>query len=63
MPEMDGITTTKKLLEEFPGLMIIFVSADVSIRNDALNVGALAFLQKPFTLDIFFDLIEKNKKE
>lgn len=51
MPEMDGIETIPKLIEEHPDVQILVVSAlnDEATGLEALELGASGFLTKPFT--------------
>lgn len=51
MPNMDGITCIKKLLEINNDLRILVVSAlsDTETAIDALDLGARGFLCKPFS--------------
>ena len=44
MPSKDGIEVTEEILSINPNTKIIFVSADYSIRDKALEVGAIDFL-------------------
>ena len=50
LPTMNGIEVTKEILKIDPGTRVIFLSADESIRDEALRAGATAFLQKPASL-------------
>lgn len=59
MPVKNGIDTTIELLKVKPGLKIIFVSADHSIREEALKAGAVSFIKKPFNMNDFFRTLEK----
>jgi two-component system chemotaxis response regulator CheY len=47
MPVKDGLTATKEILKIDNEARIIFVSADDTIIDEALSVGALHFLVKP----------------
>lgn len=59
MPEMDGPTLAKKVLEKHPGLPVIFVSGYTEDRfKDQIGDNAY-FLPKPFTLQ---QLAEKVKE-
>lgn len=51
MPEMDGNTCVSELLNRYPDLNILVVSAlsDKATAIDALKRGARGFLNKPFT--------------
>ena len=48
MPGKDGIETMKEIFEITDTIRIIFVSADQTAKGDALEMGALYFLIKPF---------------
>jgi CheY-like chemotaxis protein len=59
MPEMDGVTALKKILELKPGTDIIMMtgySIDELI-NEAYESGARDVLSKPFDIERFVDLI------
>jgi CheY-like chemotaxis protein len=47
MPVLDGVSATSEILKLNPQARIIFLSADYSIKEMALNAGALGFLTKP----------------
>jgi len=47
MITMDGIENTRRILSGNKNTRIIFLSADMQIREEALNAGACAFLSKP----------------
>jgi len=51
MPIKDGIETTKELLLINGHAKIFFLSADISIKQLALNSGAVDFLEKPFRVN------------
>lgn len=67
MPGKDGIETTKELLKMAPGLPIIFSSADESVRDEALQAGAVSFWAKPFPVSLLanamIDLMEARRKQ
>lgn len=48
MPEMDGITATRQIIDEFPDAKICMVSvfADEGLRNAAFEAGVKNFVQK-----------------
>ena len=58
MPIKNGLEATKEILALEPKAKILFISADVSQENRALEAGAVAFLEKPFPMDKLFRLIE-----
>ena len=51
MPEMNGLDLQKRLSDSGVSLPVIFITAfeDPGIRAQAMQAGALAFLQKPFS--------------
>lgn len=59
MPIKNGLDTMKELLKIKPDLKIIFLSADVAIKETAYSEGAVGFIEKPFDLSTFFKSIEK----
>jgi two-component system chemotaxis response regulator CheY len=59
MPIKNGIEATKQILNISNKSKIIFTSADNSIKQEALSIGAKSFLDKPFSIT---DLINEIKK-
>jgi len=59
MPVKNGIQATKEILQYGDQSKIIFISADISIREKALSIGAIHFIEKPFTYDQLVDHIKK----
>lgn len=51
MPKKTGIEASKEILQIDKNIKIIFTSADLSIKEEALSIGAFSFWDKPFTLD------------
>ncbi len=54
MPEMDGLTSLKKILEMDPGARIVMISAmgQESMVREAVLSGAKGFIVKPFKEDV-----------
>ena len=50
MPIKNGIEATKEILQINSNTKIIFASADKSVRSQAMSVGAIIFLEKPFNI-------------
>jgi len=50
MPVKNGIDTTIELLKINSHIKILFVSADNSVKERALEIGAASFIEKPFTV-------------
>lgn len=55
MPGKDGIETTKEMLKIDPWVPVIFSSADESVREKALEAGAVSFWSKPFPVSLLVD--------
>ncbi len=58
MPVKNGIEATKEILEIDNQSKIIFLSADSSVENDALSIGAKKFVKKPFLIKDLIQNIE-----
>jgi CheY-like chemotaxis protein len=59
MPGKNGIDTTIELLKFNFHLKIIFTSADNSIKDEALSIGASAFIEKPFSVEHLHNEIKR----
>ena len=61
MPVKNGIEATKEILANSSEIKpkIIFASADKTIKEIALSIGAISFKDKPFTLENLFKNINK----
>lgn len=55
MPNMCGTECTRNILRMDPLAKIVFVSAEVGVKDEALSAGAVAFMEKPFPMK---DLME-----
>jgi len=66
MPGKDGIQTTQEIVKLDPSIPIIFSSADVTVRDRALEAGAVSFWAKPFPVgmlvDAMIDIVEAKRK-
>lgn len=51
----DGIEATKEILEVDPEAKILFVSADDSVKEEALAAGACNFIFKTFKIDVLIE--------
>ncbi len=65
MPVIDGISATKKILENDPFAKIIMVSAmgQKNMVIEALQIGAKDFIIKPFQPSRIIDAISKASKD
>jgi CheY-like chemotaxis protein len=59
MPEMSGIEASKLILQIDNRVKIIFISADASVQEEALSIGAFLFIDKIFTIDELIDAINR----
>jgi two-component system chemotaxis response regulator CheY len=58
LPVMNGIEVTRRILEIDPDTKIIFLSADTSVKEEALKAGAFTFLAKPVSLNIIMNEVD-----
>ena len=63
MPVKDGVTATQEILRHDPDARILFGSADLKVKGDALKAGAKDFLLKPFRIDVLLTAIEELEEE
>lgn len=47
MPVKNGLEAAKEILKKDKSAKILFISADISVRQEAIDVGAVGFLEKP----------------
>jgi two-component system chemotaxis response regulator CheY len=59
MPVMNGTTATRELLNIDKNVKILFISADETVKEEAMAAGALDFLTKPIRSADLFTAIEK----
>ncbi len=60
MPIMNGIDAMKHILNIEKNIEIIFISADVSVKEVALSIGAKIFLKKPFDINKLQTILMNN---
>jgi len=60
LPTMNGIDTTKQILQIEPKTRIILISADTSSENEAKAAGAYMFLKKPVSIYEIIKAINKS---
>ncbi len=58
MPGVNGVEATKRLLRMDAGVKVIFISADDSVREEAIKAGAVAFILKPATMGEILQMVE-----
>jgi DNA-binding NtrC family response regulator len=60
MPNKNGLEVTKEILNINHNVKVIFLSADYTVKEKALAVGAVDFIEKPIDLDTLLTMIEKH---
>ena len=60
MPEMDGLTATKHISAELPGVKVVILTASTEDSDlfEAIKCGAEGYLLKDLEADRFFELLE-----
>ena len=58
MPVKDGLEASKEILKIDKNLKIIFVSADNTVKEEALSMGVVNFTDKPCSVQTLFQSIE-----
>lgn len=59
MPVKSGLEAAMEIFEIDKNVKILFASADSSVEDEALRMGAVGFLKKPFSLRSFISEIER----
>ncbi len=59
MPVMNGSKATQELRRMDSKVKIVFISADESVYDEAIDSGALGFLTKPIRAKDLFDCLDK----
>ncbi|HEY6843601.1 MAG TPA: response regulator transcription factor [Thermoanaerobaculia bacterium] len=64
MPELDGISATKTLVAEMPGVKVIILTAseDDAKLFDAIKAGAQGYLLKNLEAEDFFSMLERASR-
>ncbi len=59
MPEMSGIEASKLILQIDSSVKIIFISADASVKEEAISIGAFLFIDKIITVSELLGAINR----
>ena len=61
MPELDGLSATRQLVAEIPGVRVVILTAseEDSSLFEAIKAGAQGYLPKNLEADDFFSLLER----
>ncbi|MFW9997641.1 MAG: response regulator [Candidatus Odinarchaeota archaeon] len=62
MPRKSGLETLEELKRIDNNVAVVIISADCSIQNRALELGAASFKKKPVRLEEILDLARNAKK-
>ncbi len=59
LPDGTGVTSIKDILELYPDIKIVLMTADISegLKEKALHEGAVSFISKPFRASYINDFI------
>lgn len=62
LPKMDGLEVLKKIKEIDPSVEVIIVTAYAteSSHANAITLGALEYLRKPFLMEEIYELVERG---
>ena len=58
MPKMDGLELLKQVKRKFPQKICILMSGKSAHEKDARQLGADAFLAKPFDVNDLFEIVQ-----
>ena len=58
MPGINGLELLSRIRKNFPGKVCIVMSGDASNEKSAKEMGADAFLAKPFKINDLFDIVQ-----
>ena len=58
LPVMNGIEATREILKIDPEAKIVFLSADINVKDTAMAAGAFTFLKKPASINEITKAVE-----
>lgn len=59
LPIMNGLEATMEIKKIDSEAKIVFLSADISVRDEVMKAGAFAFLKKPASLKTILDTVQQ----
>lgn len=59
MPVMSGLEAMSRILAIDGGARIVFLTADASVAEEALSLGAVDVLLKPFRMDVLHSTLDR----
>ncbi len=65
MPEMDGVEVLQKTIDEFPDLDVVMMTAYATVETavEAMKIGALDYLVKPFDPETLIPMVKRLYQE
>jgi len=60
LPLMNGIDATKEILKIDANARIVFLSADIGVKDEAMKAGAFIFLKKPASIMEITNAVEQG---
>ncbi len=65
MPQMDGLTLLRKVKEIDPEIPVVVMTGkgDIPMAVEAVREGAYEFLEKPFQMELFMDVIRHSMEK
>jgi two-component system chemotaxis response regulator CheY len=58
MPIKNGLDATREIVAHSPEARVLVISADATVKPRVKAYGGVAFLEKPFTMDVLFQTID-----
>lgn len=58
MPIKNGLDATREIVAHNPEARVLVISADATVQSRVHAYGGVAFLEKPFTMEVLFRTIE-----
>jgi DNA-binding response OmpR family regulator len=61
LPGMDGLEVLRRVADKYPDLMVIMITAygSIEVAVEAMRIGAVDFLQKPFDPNVMRDMVRR----
>jgi DNA-binding NtrC family response regulator len=61
MPGMDGMDLLRRVAERYPAVRVIIITAHGTVPDavEAMKLGAVDFIQKPFTTDEVREIVQR----